>query len=408
MVQGGLPATRTVRADARDAVASYLRVLAVLTFAGALALGLLVLAALRPSRVRSARALAACVLAVAVGWVLVVAFLLAPRGGLRSSQYYAHGSDIPAALQVVENASRAPGALSEELDAQLLGLARLVNAPGERPAVHGLPRLTIASDLHNNVVAIPTIRRAAAGGTIVLPGDLTDRGTAAEAAAAGAVVRKGRPVVFVAGNHDSDLSSRRYARRGAIVLTRLGRLLPDGRHGRIVNRVAGLRMAGYESPNMRRRSEGYADRGAAITPGEAAAFNAWLRPLLPRVDVVVVHEPALLADALAGLREHPPAHTILFVEGHTHRQAVDATRTVVQINGGTAGAGGTGNLTDDQPLGLAILTYRQFPFAPVAADLVEIAPGTGAGSARRVRLDEGDVRIGDTGGSSPEGPATAP
>ena len=163
-------------------------------------------------------------------------------------------------------------------------------------------------------------------------------------------------------------------------------------------------MAGYESPNLRRRRDGYADNGAAITSAQQDAFAAWLQPLIPRVDVVVVHEPALAGKAVSMLRADPPAHAILFVEGHTHRQAVAAEGEVLQVNGGTAGGGGTGNLTEHQPVGLAILSYRRFPFAPVAADLVEIAPGTGAGEARRVRLDHGDVHVGEVDAPSPEAP----
>ena len=122
--------------------------------------------------------------------------------------YYGHGNDIPVALRAVQAASRAPGQLGEEIDSQLLGLARLVTAPGNRVALTGLPRITVASDLHNNLVAIPVLRQAAAGGLVIVAGDLSDRGTPLETAALRSVVGTGYPVVFVAGNHDSDTSAR--------------------------------------------------------------------------------------------------------------------------------------------------------------------------------------------------------
>ena len=54
------------------------------------------------------------------------------------------------------------------------------------------------------------------------------------------------------------------------------------------------------------------------------------------------------------------------------------------LNGGTVGAGGSGNLGEGQPIGLAVLTYQQEPaFAPVAADVVEIDPGDGSARAER-------------------------
>ena len=358
----GLPGTRVVRAEARDAIAAYLKRAALLAAVSALAAGLLVIAALRRRRAVSAL-LSGGALAGAIGWMAAVALFLAPHEPLSTPEYYAYGSDIPVALRTLEAASRSSGVLGEELDNQLLGLARLVTAPGNRVALAGLPRLTVASDLHNNVLAIASIRRAAAGGPVVLAGDLSDRGTPLEQNALSSVVRAGRPLVFVGGNHDSDTSTRALARAGAIVLTR--------REG--VRKVAGLRFAGYESPNLRQASADYADRGAVITPEQQAAFTAWLLPLADRVDVVVVHEPALAAAAVAQLRQTPPAHPIVVVEGHTHRSAVDEAGNVTRVNGGTAGGGGTGNLTDRQPLGLAVLTFARKPFAPLAVDLVPVS-----------------------------------
>ncbi len=61
------------------------------------------------------------------------------------------------------------------------------------------------------------------------------------------------------------------------------------------------------------------------------------------------------------------------------------------LNAGTAGGGGTGNLTEHQPIGVAVLLYAARPrFDPLAADLVEIDPGSGDATARRSRLDDRD------------------
>ena len=59
------------------------------------------------------------------------------------------------------------------------------------------------------------------------------------------------------------------------------------------------------------------------------------------------------------------------------------------INGGSIGGGGTGNLADGHTdVGLARMSYDMAGgFEPLAADLVEIDPGTGAATARRERLD---------------------
>ena len=396
VARGGDVPVRRVREEASDAIAQYLRVLAGLVAAAALALGGVAALALR------APGLGVAAAGVAVAWAMAIAFLLAPRGELDRPEYYARGSDIPVALQAVESASQSAERLSEEFESQLVGLARLVRAPAERPRLAGVPRVTVASDLHNNLVALPTLRRAAAHGPVLFAGDLTDGGTPLEAAATRRVVRTGRPFVFIAGNHDSDTLSRRLARAGAIVLDQRGRLMPDGRRGPVIARVAGLRVAGYTSPNERRAADGYRDRGAEVTDEQQADFLGWLLPLEGRVDVVMVHEPALAAAALKVLRADPPRDPLLLVTGHTHHQSVDVGDTIAQVNGGTAGAGGTGNLAEGQDVGLAVVAFTRFPFAPRAADLVQVDPGTGAATARRVRLDHGDVRVGDPTAPSPE------
>ena len=118
------------------------------------------------------------------------------------------------------------------------------------------------------------------------------------------------------------------------------------------------------------------------------AFTAWMRPLLGKVDVIMVHEPALIEPALATLQDDPPPRPIVFVVGHTHHADVQRFPGVTVINGGSVGAGGTGNLTEKTPLGLARLIYTIKPgFQPLAADLVSIDPASGSATARRERLD---------------------
>jgi hypothetical protein len=60
---------------------------------------------------------------------------------------------------------------------------------------------------------------------------------------------------------------------------------------------------------------------------------------------------------------------------------------VTVVNGGTVGAGGTGNLGEGLAVGLAQVAYSTGPFAPITADLVEIDPDSGSSRAERVRLD---------------------
>jgi len=153
-------------------------------------------------------------------------------------------------------------------------------------------------------------------------------------------------------------------------------------------------MAGYSDPFERLRSDGYRARDDQ-DPSEAQRqeFADWLEPLLGRVDVVLVHSPSLAETALARLREDPPARPVAVLTGHTHVPALRTSENVVELNGGTVGGGGTGNLEKNQPFGLAVLTYADSPrFEPLLADTVEIDALSGAARARRSRLDVGPGR----------------
>jgi predicted phosphodiesterase len=390
IAQGGKLDLQDIRAEARSALKAYLINLVAITLACAVALGMLVALAVRNrSGPRLRYTTAAALATTAVIGVALVA-LLPPTGTIKNPQYYAYGPDIPRALDAVEAAQQSSKQLDGEIDAQLVGLARLVTRPSERTPITDQPKITIASDLHNNVLAIPILERVANHGPLLFPGDLTDRGSPLEAGLVSRVVHLGHPFVFVSGNHDSDSLERDLAQRGAIVLTEDGRLNADGSHGPIVNNVAGLKVAGYSDPFERRAGEDFKDRyHPTPTPSQQDAFIAWMRPLLGKVDVIMVHEPALIEPALAILKDHPPPRPLVFVVGHTHKASIDRFPGVDVINGGSVGAGGTGNLAEPTKMGIARLIFTAKPsFQPLAADLVEIDPGTGSATARRQRLDE--------------------
>jgi predicted phosphodiesterase len=393
IAQGGSLDLQDVRAEARDALKNYLIRLILIVMASALALGGLTAAALRNwsrPRLRYTWGVVAGT-TVALGVALIVG--LPPRGTFGDPQYYAFGPDIPRALQAVEAAQQSTKQLDQELDAQLVGLARLVTRPSERTPITNQPTITIASDLHNNVIAIPILERATNQGPLFFAGDLTDRGSPLEARFVARVVNLGKPFVFVSGNHDSDSLKRELARRGAIVLTQYGRLNPDGSYGPVINDVAGLKVAGYSDPFERRAGENYRDRyEPEPSPSQQDAFTSWLSQQLGKVDVVMVHEPALIEPALATLQDRPPQRPIVFVVGHTHKADIQRYPGVDVINGGSVGAGGTGNLTEPTKMGIARLIFTRDPaFQPLAADLVEIDPGDGSATARRERLDDPDT-----------------
>ena len=382
----------TVRAQARDALAHYLRLAILVSVLAGAAFGGLVALAVRggPGPRLRFTVPAAVATALAAGVALIV--LLPPRSNVDAPRYYANGPEVPTALRALKSLGASAQTLDEEIDEQLVGIARFVNAPaGREPLGSGVPRLTVASDLHNNVIALPALERAARGGLLLLTGDLTDRGSPVEQALVLRVARAGSRLIFVSGNHDSDVLERKLARTGAIVLTRSGRLRGDGTtDGTVVQRVAGLRIAGYDDPLKRLARERYRDNGAMQTLEEQERFAAWLQPLTGAVDIVVVHSPRLARTALESLRNAQPAKPLLLVQGHTHEQSLEQIENLTLLNPGSVGGGGTGKLAEaDGDVGLARVTYTLLPaFRPRAADLVQIDPGDGEAQARRFRLDD--------------------
>lgn len=382
-----------VRMQARDALASFLRLAILVSVLGGLALGALVALAARSDRGPRLRTTLAVAIATALACGAALVVGLPPRSNVGAPRYYANGPEVPTALRALETIGASSQTLDEEIDEQLVGIARFVNAPAGRATLAAAaPRLTVASDLHNNVIALPALERAARGGPLLFAGDLTDRGSPVEQALVLRVARAGSQLVFVAGNHDSDVLERKLARSGAIVLTRSGRLRGNGTtDGRVVQRVAGLRIAGYDDPLKRLAIDGYADNGADYSEEEQQRFADWLEPLRGKADVVMVHSPGLAKLGRERLREDPPQAPLVLVVGHTHNAALERLGSVTVINAGSVGGGGTGNLKDaGGDIGLVRLTFSRLPgFVPRAADLVQIDPGDGEAVARRFRLDPG-------------------
>jgi predicted phosphodiesterase len=389
VAQGSLPELREVRADADDAIASYIRVLALVVLGGGFAGGALVALVARGRWAPPLRAQIGIAAGTSFVAAAAVALLLPPRGELSAPEYYANGPDIPVALQAIERATASATTISGELDEQLTALARIVSATHGRRPLAPLPRLVLASDLHDNLLALPTLTRAASGGPVLFAGDLTIGGTPVEGRLAARVARTGEPFVFVAGNHDSEEVMRRLAEEGAIVLTEHGRLLASGDLGEVVVDVGGLRVAGYSDPFLRTREGNYLGEGEP-TPTEAQRrrFDRWLAELQDEVDVVVVHQPELAATAVTRLRDEPPGRPLAILTGHTHEPALEQAENLLLLNGGTVGGGGFPDLQEERPAGLALLIYEAGPaFEPVAVDMVEIDASEGSARARRQRLD---------------------
>ena len=403
VADGGALDVGDVRAEARDAIAAYLRALIGVVALCALALGLLTAFAVRHrvgprlrytvaaavdhhARDRPSRSSCCC------------------RRAGRSTRR----STTPTAPTSRARSTRSPSvrrsgrALDQELDAQLVGLARLVDErrPTARRSRGGRgsrsPRTcTTTSSRCRSSSAPPATGRCSS------PATCRDRGSPLETALVRRVAEIGKPFVFVTGNHDSDRSAQELADDGAVVLTQFGRLKRGRRlrpgdqrdrgpaRRRLLRPVRAPRGGGLPRP-LRAR----ADATRSRTRSRSGCGRS-----LGKVDVVMVHEPALIAQTLAELEVVPPQEPLVFVVGHTHEPALTRQPNVTVINGGSIGGGGTGNLADDATdVGLARLSYadrRRSRRSPPTSSAID--PGTGAATARRERLDEPESGVASMG-----------
>ncbi|HEX2044342.1 MAG TPA: metallophosphoesterase, partial [Gaiellaceae bacterium] len=218
---------------------------------------------------------------------------------LREPTFYAHGEELPRLLEFSERLLADGGGYDDSYHEAVAGLTRLIAVAGERggSAPRAERSVVVASDLHSNTLVLPALEGFASGKTVLLAGDLTQRGARYEAPVVAPVAELGSRVLAVSGNHDSRPLMRAAARAGVTVLTRSGRLLPDGgTDGRPVVDVDGLLVAGWDDPL----------ESAAAHPGRRplelkeqafvdarAELLAWFSALPQRPDVVLIHQHGL-------------------------------------------------------------------------------------------------------------------
>jgi hypothetical protein len=189
----------------------------------------------------------------------------------------------------------------------LAGLANLVAFASESGTpMTSTTSVVLASDLHANTLVLPVLEDYTRNKTVFLPGDFALLGTELENGIAPRIGRLGRRVVAVSGNHDSRALMLEVVRAGITVLTREGRLRPDGStDGRTVVEIDGMQVAGYDDPLEDRSSDvgkcplELTDEQFAV---EARKFAAWFEGLPRRPEIVLVHQHGLARSSTRSTR----------------------------------------------------------------------------------------------------------
>ncbi|MGH3024022.1 MAG: metallophosphoesterase family protein [Gaiellaceae bacterium] len=270
-----------------------------------------------------------------------------------------------------------------------MGLANLVAFAGEirSPETPGTS-VVLASDLHANALVLPVLESYTMDKPVFLAGDFTLRGTTPESRLVPLIRSLGETVVAVPGNHDSRPFMVELARAGVIVLTRDGRLRPDGTtDGQPIVEIDGLEVAGFDDPLEGRTGQLEArplDLSESDFATASAELVAWFEELPSRPDILLVHQHGLahtLLDRLPNPGEDPP---LLIFTGHDHEQHLHEEEGGILVDGGTVGAGGPFEI------GVEGAGFAEIHFSdgaePRAVDLIEVEPISGNARASRTIL----------------------
>jgi predicted phosphodiesterase len=345
----------------------------------------------------------------AIGWLLAPALLAAALSvgallrvestfdpeAFQNPSFYARGAELAQLLKVADKAQGADERYSSSVQRTLAGYASLLNAGVSPQAPSSAPPAVLISDLHDNELVLGPLKRLFSGSPIFFVGDFGQRGTPAEARAViPQVTALGRPLVAVSGNHDSTFFMRRLARAGVTVLTETGRLRPSGgTDGKPVQRLAGLRVAGYRDPlewhgsdpDDPRRIFSFSERpdGDEELARAKRELATWFEGLRPAPDVVLVHQNGLAQALAIELQSRGYGNPLLILTGHDHKQHVDRYGQVLVVDAGTVGAGGVYGVGQEE-VGVAQLHLAPGQALPRAIDLMKVEPLSGAASAERV------------------------
>jgi hypothetical protein len=332
------------------------------------------------------------VAALACGVTLQRAQATFDERALDHPTYFARGAELVQLLDAAANARKAGDGYASKVQGAVGGFASLLTDPSAGRLDDTRPAL-LASDLHNNRVALDSLRAYARDKPVFFVGDFGSTGSAPESRLlAPGVAGLGRQVVAVSGNHDSDTLMRALARRGVTVLTRDGILRPDGTHGAAMADVAGLRVAGFDDP-LEWRSPNANDPRRIFSfselpdPEQAVAQSQldlvrWFDRLPRRPDVVLVHQNGLAQFLARTLLERGVTRRLTILTGHDHRQHVTTYGPVSVVDAGTVGASGIYGVGRDS-VGLGDLHFARTGDLE-AADLIGVEPVSGAAQAQRV------------------------
>jgi predicted phosphodiesterase len=287
-----------------------------------------------------------------VGGLLVGATIVTfDAKGLERPHYRGPIEDAPRVLSILKEVGRDVAGARRNINKVAEGLERLhaqiVNSAAPitpRPTV----RFLVMSDIHNNplgmLVAKELVDRFDVK-VVLNAGDFTDRGTEPEAELFARFGSLAPRQVVIGGNHEDRPTMDRIKQvHGVTVLERDGIDLVD---------LDGVTVLGDSDPNS------YGISSNPFDPASLAEIPARCEDLKSRWEatkatIVMVHDPKMGACAADAAREQQLP--LVFVWGHTHKQALAVSGTVLELSDGTSGANGI-KTPKAAPYGFGLLEF---------------------------------------------------
>jgi predicted phosphodiesterase len=393
--------------DAKRATRSMLLRAFLWAIGGALALGAIAALALAhrpevPRKLVIGTVFAPPLCALLIGAVVLLRVTTTfDSGSFSHPRFYARGAELEQLLKVADNAQREAAGYTSQVQRAIGSFAALVATGGRfGNTVVETRQAILASDLHDNLLALKAVQRQFSNRPIFFPGDFGQTGSADETRIIASRFGKFRqPIIAVSGNHDSSILMRRLASLGMTVLTDTGRLLPNGTtDGKPVQDILGMRVAGYPDP-LESRTGDPGDPGRIFSFAErpngdvdyAAAQQRlldWFDSLPEAPQVLLVHQNGLAQFLAKTLQEREYQRKLVILTGHDHRQHIDRYGNVLVVDAGSVGAGGVFGASKT-PVGFANLNLSD-PGPLDSVDLIRVQPFTGSAQADRVVLNVED------------------
>jgi predicted phosphodiesterase len=335
-------------ADLRDLRVSFLlRKLPWIALVGALA-ALLVVQAL--GRMWWRPALNGSGVAIALtGLIVGTSILTFNPAALRDPSYRGPVEDAPRILALLREVRGDWPGVQQNIRNLAIGLQRIhtqMTVPHTGPA-NGEPslRLLVVSDVHNNPIGLMMARELATRfdvDGVLDAGDFTDRGTKLEGEVFARFAALNVPHVIVGGNHeDAAALARASSVEGVTVIG----LEPD------VARVAGVVVLGASDPNAAVIDDN--PNNARARSDMPRLCEALAKRLVPTgAQILMVHDPRMGECAAKAAEEQ--GRPLVFVWGHTHKQAYEVHGSVTGLSPGTSGANGFKS-AKDTPYGFSLL-----------------------------------------------------